>query len=108
MLQGHALNFDSGSEGMGSVPNSMPGSPRAGSVQGHPVAFDSGSELGSPFGSSAQTPIGSGASTPMVRLRRCSHLLSHMAPAFGIILNRATMEIQFGIVIHDWCRKHMG
>ena len=69
MLQGHALNFDSGSEGMGSVPNSMPGSPRAGSVQGHPVAFDSGSELGSSPGSSAQSPIGSGTTTPRVSPR---------------------------------------
>ena len=72
MPQGHALNFDSGSEGMGSVPNSMPGSPRAGSVQGHQIAFDSGSDLGSPIGSSAQSPIGSGTSTPMVSLQTFS------------------------------------
>ena len=78
MLQGHALTFDSGSEmGMGSAPNSMPGSPRAGNVQGHQIAFDSGSDLGSPIGSSVQSPIGSGTTTPMVSL--CNPCLQGLA-----------------------------
>ena len=77
-VQGHPLNFDSGSEGPGSAPmsrsGSEPGTP-PGSVQGHPVAFDSGS---AGLGSAAASRMGSeDMGSVQVRLPNQAWLISN-------------------------------